>query len=177
MPWSTDYSLGTVTEGQSFSYNIQYYEETIIPGVVDPATGVAGEDTVNRTYYPVNLSQVEPRTTVTTSNGDPATVSGSYINVYNDIIQYRDFNDSVITLVGNSSQGTWDKFDINDCYQFVSFKADTTRDRTFNISAIAKNGSVTISTATFSIRVYDRSWTPGLNRLRSVIATLRSRGV
>lgn len=177
MPWSPDYSLGTVTEGQSFSYNIQYYEETIIPGAIDPTTGVAGEDTVNRTYYPVTLTQAEPRTTISTSNGDPATVSGNYVNVYNDTIQYRDFNDSVITLVGNSSQGTWDKFDINSCYQFVSFQADTTRDRTFNISAVAKNGTATISTATFSIRVYDRSWTPGLNKLRNVIATLRSRGV
>ena len=177
MPWSPDYSLGTVTEGQSFSYGIQYYDETIIPGAVNPDNGIAGEDIVNRIYYPVTLTQIEPRSTVSISDGDPAIISGNYINVYNDVIQYRNFNDNIITLVGDSSQGTWDKFDINSCYQFVSFKADTTRDRTFNISATAKNGNTIISTATFSIRVHDRSWTPGLNRLRNIIATLRLRGV
>lgn len=174
--------LNTVGDSQSFSHNIQYYEEVVTVGGIDPLTGLPGPDVVTQVYYPVNVTQVNPRTTVTTSNGDPATISGLYQYVFNDVIIYRDFNDTIKTLSGSDTQGSWEQLDMNDCYQIVEFIPDAVRYRRFEFNAEAIyehpiTHEITImSTKTYYIDVRDYNWTPGMNALKATVATIRSRG-
>lgn len=179
MPWSPDTTLlGTVTEFQNFSYSIQYYEETITPGGVDPVTGLPGEDLVTRIYYPIMVTQTNQKPTVGVTGGDPAIISGFFRYVFWDTIQYRNFNDQLITLTGTETKGAWEQFyeQINDVYQLSYFDPDGSRDRSFSFTASAYDGLNVISTQTYTIRVYDPSWTSGRNNLVSAVASIRAAG-
>ena len=164
MPWiPAEPVLGTVTEFQIFDYTIQYYEEDT---VADPITGEFG-----RTYYNVTITPEVIKPTIVITSGNPARIAGRYQYTFNDVIQYRDNNDNIVTLTGDATEGSWEKLNMNTVYQITSFKPDASRDRTFNFTAVA-NGV----TNTYSIRVFDPSWTSGLNNLRAAIATIRARG-
>lgn len=179
MPWSPDITLlNTVREFQNFSHAIQYYDEIITPGGVDPATGLAGEDIITRIYYPVKITQNNQKPTITTTDGDTATISGFFRYIFWDTIQYRNFNDQLITLTGTETKGAWEQFyeQINDVYQLSYFDPDGSRDRTFSFTATAYNGLIVKSTQTYTIRVYDPSWTSGRNNLVSAVANIRAAG-
>lgn len=155
--------LATVKEFQSFSSTITYFE---------PGDGA----TIPDTYYPVTITQVSPQATITTTNGINATISGYVKYVFYDTIVYLDFNNTLKTLTGSETQGTWEQFDINDCYQLVEFTPDDQRYRRLEFIAEAKNGATVIATNSFYVDVSDRSWTPGLNALKNVVQVIRSRG-
>lgn len=177
MPWTPATSLlGTVREFTNFSHSIQYYEET--PG--EPTTGVDGTVTPGeavRTYYPVTITQVTPQSTISTAVGDPATLTGYYKYIFYDTIIYRDFNENIKTLQGSGDMGTWEQFNIDDCYQMVEFIPDSTRFRTFHFTAEAKNtnGSVR-ATSDYTIDVSDQSWDSGAAALHNVITQIRAKG-
>lgn len=180
MPWTPETALlSTVREFENFSHSIRYYEEEIGAAGVDPVTGEATPGEVTQMYYPVVVTQAAPQTTVITSQtpNDPASIVGFYKYVFYDTIIYRDFNDNIKTLQGSADKGTWEMLDMNDCYQMVEFIPDSTRFRSFNFIAEAKNpdGS-TRSTQTFTINVSDQNWTSGSNALKNVVDTIRARG-
>lgn len=178
MPWiPTEPLLGTVTEFQNFDYSIQYYEEVVGPGGIDATTGEATPGEVTRVYYPVTITPEIVKPTISSTTGNPGHVSGYYQYTFNDVIQYRDNNNNIVTLTGDATQGTWQKLNMDVVYQITSFRPDTSRDRTFNFTAIAKNGDTVVATTDYNIRVFDPSWTSGLNNLRAAIATIRARGL
>lgn len=183
----TDALLHTVKEFQAFSTaSITYFE---LVTMVDPATQV---ETQVEVYFPVYLTQVTPQDTVTTVNGaytvaptveapyppvTPASLSGLYRYIFYDTVIYRDFNETIKTLTGTATLGTWQQLDMNDCYQMVEFIPDTVRYRQFQFLAEAKDkDGVVVSTMTYLVDVSDRNWTPGMNALRNAIAIIRARG-
>jgi hypothetical protein len=178
MTWVPELSLlGTVTEFQSFSYSIRYYEESEGPGGIDPGTGLATPGEITRTYYPVTIIPASPKPTITTTIGDPATISGLFQYVYNDVITYRDFNENIVVKSGTATLGTWEQINMAEVYQLVEFVPDSSRFRTFSYTAQAKNidGSVRATTE-YTIDVSDQNWSNGATALRNAIATIKARG-
>ena len=167
MPWTpTTTLLGTVVENQSFNYTERYYTEEA--GAIDPITGLPGPST--NTYYNVNITPTTVKPTVTITNGSTASISGYFQRVFNDTIQYIDHSGNIKTLVGDSSQGSWDKLNLADVYHMTSFKPDTIRDMSLSYTATAVNGSgATLATQTFTIRIYDPSWDAGKTALRNAL--------
>lgn len=164
MPWSPETTLlGTVKEFESFNYSIQYYTEET--GAVDPITGEVGASTY--TYYPVTITPTIAKTSVSTSTGDPATITGLFQYCFNDTVVYRGFNNDMNTLVGDETTGAWEKMNDSEVFHITSFTADRTRDTSFSYYAEAKNGSTVVASQTFTIRVYDPNWTNGQNTLRN----------
>jgi hypothetical protein len=178
MAWTPEESLlGAVTEFQNFSHSIAYYEESIGAGGVDPVTGAPTAGEVTRVYYPVTIIPESPKPTVNTTIGNPATISGFFQYVYNDVVTYRDFNENIVVKSGTSTLGTWEQINMAEVYQIVEFSPDSFRFKTFNYTAQAKNmnGSVR-ATAQFTINVSDQNWSNGAAALRNAIAIIRARG-
>lgn len=195
MAWTpTTPLLGTVVEFENFSFPLDY---TTVG--VDPLTGLETE-----VHYPVRITTTSPKDTVVLANsqvtwtappggtglysyvlGTGASVSGFFKYVYNDTVEYMNFDKDIITLAGTETTGTWELFDVNDCYQMLSFKADTTRYRQFSYTAEAYTKSRVggndvinvVSTLNCTIDVSDRNWTPGMTALRNAVATTKARGV
>lgn len=174
----TDSLISTVTEFQSFTSTITYYE------LVTSVDGVTGLETQTQVYYPVYITQVSPQSTVTIVNGSydgenvtAAAISGLYRYIFYDTVIYRDFNGNVKTITGTETQGTWEQIDMNDCYQVIEFIPDSTRYRRFEFNADAKDHEgVIVSSMTYYVDVSDRNWTPGMNVLRNTVQTIRNRG-
>lgn len=164
--WTPEDSvLATVREFDNFSTNITYYSEEETPaGTV-------------RIDYLVEITENSPQNTVSVVDGVSASISGYYRYIFYDTIIYLDFADTVKTITGSATKGTWELFDVNDCYQMIEFIPDDTRYRRFEFVANAKgtNGE-TIATKTYYVDVNDQSWTPGLNALLNVIQTIKTRG-
>ena len=195
MAWTpTTPLLGTVVEFENFSFPLDYTEEA-----VDPVTGLTEE-----VHYPVRITTTSPKDTVTLADSQVtwtapplgiglysyvivsgASISGFFKYVYSDIVEYMNFDKDIIRLEGTETVGTWEQFDVNDCYQMLSFKADTTRYRQFTYKAeaytksrISGNDVINVvSTLNFNIDVSDRNWTPGMTALRNAVATTKARGV
>lgn len=167
MPWTPSTTLlGTVREFENFSYSIQYYEE--VPGAVDPISGLAGPAT--QTYYPVSIIPAAVKATITTTNGDPATIAGFYKYIFFDTVKYRDYNDTIVTLVGDETQGAWEKLDINSTFEMTDFDPDRARDVSFSFTANAMNGSTVLASQVYKVRVYDPNWDNGKNALKAAVA-------
>lgn len=195
MAWTpTTTILGTVVEFENFSFPFDYTTTGI-----DPLTGLETE-----VHYPIRVTTTSPKSTVVLADsqvtwtappggigsytyvlGTSASVSGYFKYVYNDSIEYMNFDKDIISLVGTETTGTWEMFDVEDCYQLLSFKADTTRFRQFSYKAeaytksrIGGNDVITVvSTLNCTIDVSDRNWTPGMTALRNAVQTTKSRGV
>jgi hypothetical protein len=176
--------LGTVKEFENFSYSISYYKEDTI---VNPATGVA-VDTI--THYPVKITAVTPVESVICTNEDPttaatssATVAGNFNRAFFDVLIYKDFKKNIKTINSNDTQGAWEQFDINDCYQFIEFKPDESRYRQFHYIAEAYSKTIVggqevitvVATQDYVIELDDRNWDSGKVALQNVIDTISSR--
>lgn len=167
MPWTPSTTLlGTVKEFENFSYSIQYYEE--VAGEADPISGLAGPSTI--TYYPVNVIPESVKATITTSNGDPATIAGFYKYIFYDVVNYRGYNNNIAELTGDENQGAWEKLNIDVVFEMTDFSPDRVRDRSFSFTANAMNGSTVLASQVFTVRVYDPNWTNGKNALQAAVA-------
>ena len=177
--WSPSSSLlGTVSEFQNFSYSIRYYEETIGAPTLN-LDGTTTPGLTTRDYYPVVITQANPQMTISSTSvaADPATISGYFKYVFNDVITYRDFNENIKILQGTPNIGTWELFNINDCYQFVEFSPDDSRFRQFTFTATAKNLDGTIrATTVYTINVSDQNWSSGSDALKNAIDAIKLRG-
>ena len=176
MGWlPTASELGPHTENQSFSHTVQYLEEgTAADQLADPP--VEGTPDVN---YNVRIIPVEGvKTTITTTAGDPATVAGYYLKVFNDIIQYKDFSGNIVTVATDPTTSAWDKIDRTKVYEMTSFKADPVRVVTFHFIAEAYNPlspNTVVATKNYTITVSDQNWTTGLLALEDLISYTRNR--
>lgn len=157
--WSPDISsLGTHGEYEAFSHAVEYYIE----------------DNITRTYYDVRIipQQTNPPT-VTTTAGNPATISGLFRGVYNDTLTVMNKDRSYTTVVGDGDGGVFDKLDRNVAHEVISFRPDGSRSRTFSYVAEAYNPlnpTVVIDSRIYTIHVQDLNWTPGLIALKELIS-------
>lgn len=171
MPWTpTETLLGTVVENENFSYSIQYYTEETGPSTPDPVTGEPVPGATTQTYYQVRVVPQTVKPTVTITNGDPATISGYFQKVFNDVIQYRNYEGSIVTLTGDALTGAWDKLNTNDAFEMTSFRPDTSRDMTLTYNASAYNGETVVASQAFTVRIFDPSWTAGQTNLKNAVA-------
>jgi len=172
MPWLPQESnLGIHPELQNFGHSIQYYEEI--------QTGGGGEDdgsggSVEIVYYNVNITPQYQGSypTVVITNGLQAGISGFFRGVFNDsltILNKQGVLKTVSTL--QPPEGSvWDKIDMSNLLQVISFKADTTRSRTLSYLAEAVDDEGNVLTSnTYTILAQDLNWSPGQQNLRNLV--------
>lgn len=181
MPWNpTETLLGTHGELVTFSHDVQYYEESTAAGTTDPSTGVTTPGATTQTYYNVRLIPQESNpNTILFSAGNPATISGFYKGIFNDTLTTRspDGKFTSITTLGVNA-GVFDAVDRTNLHEVISFKADTTRSRTFNYVAEAYNPStptVVVATENYTVKAEDRNWTPGMMNLKELVSYASSK--
>lgn len=178
MPWTPEETLlGTHAELETFTHSIQYYEEGAAgdPLAVPPVP--AGENT----YYTVRITpqQINPNSILFTT-GTPGTVSGFYRGIFNDSLTTRSEAGTIttITTLGAPEGLVFDKVNRVGLSEVISFKADTTRSRTFTYlaEAITIVGSTVtvVASNTYTILAQDLNWTPGQLNLKGLIANASS---
>lgn len=170
MPWTPEETLlGTHGELQNFSHAIQYYEAGAAgdPEAIPPVP--AGEDT----YYNVRITpqQVNPNTVIFTQ-GNPGIVSGFYKGIFNDSLTTRSETGVIttITTLGAPEGSVFEKVNRNGLSEVISFKADTTRSRTFTYLAEALDGETVIASQVYTILAQDLNWTPGQINLKELVS-------
>jgi hypothetical protein len=173
MPWVPETSeLGPYGELQTFSNSIQYYTEEA--GDVDPATGQSGASTI--TYYNVRIFPQETKPeTITITSGNPATISGYFKRVFNDIISYRNFTNEIKTITTDENNGAWDKLELvkSDVKEISSFQPDSNRNiiKSYIAEAYsAASPNTVVSSTTYTINIRDRNWTPGQLALKELVS-------
>lgn len=174
MPWTpTETLLGTHGELQTFSHNIEYYEEGAAGDPLAEPPVPAGENT----YYTVRIipQQVNPNTIMFTT-GNPGVISGFYKGIFNDSLTTRNESGNIttITTLGAPEGPVFDKVNRVGLSEVISFKADTTRSRTFTylaeaITIVGSNVTV-VASNTYTILAQDLNWTPGQLNLKGLIA-------
>lgn len=171
MPWTpTETLLQTVVENQNFNSSISYYTEETGEPTTNPTTGETTPGATTQTYYEVRVVPSISKSTVTITNGNPATIAGYFQKVFNDTIQYRDYNGQIVTLTGDALTGAWDKLNIGQAFEMTSFRPDTSRDISVTYTASAYNNNVVIASQVYTIRIYDPSWTAGQTNLKNAVA-------
>jgi hypothetical protein len=172
MPWLPQESnLGTHPELQTFGHSIQYYEE--IETGVGTGDETGGGD-VEIVYYSVNITPQYQGSypTLVITNGLQASISGFFRGVFNDsltILNKQGVLRTVSTL--QPPEGSvWDKIDLPNLLQVISFKADTSRSRTLSYlaEAIDEDGNV-LTSNTYTILAQDLNWSPGQQNLRNLV--------
>ena len=170
MPWTPEESLlGTHAELQNFTHNIEYYVAGAAgdPEAIPPTE--AGEDI----YYTVRITpqQVNPNTVVFTT-GDPGVISGFYKGVFNDSLTTRNESGNIttITTLGAPEGSVFEKVSRTGLSEVISFKADTTRSRTFTYLAEALDEENVIATTVYTILAQDLNWTPGQLNLKELVS-------
>lgn len=170
MPWTPENTLlGTHGELQNFTHNIQYYEEGAAgdPMAVPPVP--AGQDT----YYNVRITpqQVNPNT-VSFTQGNPGVITGFYKGIFNDSLTTRDVNGKIttITTLGAPEGSVFEKVSREGLSEVISFKADTTRSRTFTYLAEALSGQTVIASQVYTILAQDLNWSPGQQNLKELVS-------
>jgi hypothetical protein len=171
MPWTPEETLlGTHAELENFAHSIQYYEpgESGDPEAVPPVE--AGADI----YYTVRIipQEVNPNT-VTFSVGDPGVISGFYKGIFNDSLTTRNESGNIttITTLGAPEGSVFTKVNRVGLSEVISFKADTTRSRTFTYlaEALGEDDEI-IATNVYTILAQDRNWTPGQLNLKELVS-------
>jgi hypothetical protein len=166
----SDTLLGTHAELASFSHTVEYYVEGAAgdPDAVPPVE--AGEPT----YYDVRLipQETNPNTIIFTA-GNPGTISGYYKGIFNDSLTTRakDGSFTTITTLG-SNAGVFDAVNRSNTYEVISFKADTTRSKTFTYLAQAYDPlfpNTIVASQTYTVLAEDKNWTPGLINLKELV--------
>jgi hypothetical protein len=170
MPWTPEETLlGTHAELENFSHNIQYYVEGEAgdPEAIPPTA--AGEDI----YYDVRITpqQVNPNT-VTFSTGNPGVISGFYKGIFNDSLTTRTETGQIttITTLGAPEGSVFEKVGRTGLSEVISFKADTSRSRTFTYLAEALEEETVIASTVYTILAQDLNWTPGQLNLKELIS-------
>ena len=166
----SDTLLGTHAELASFSHTVEYYVEgTAGDPDADPPVE-AGEPT----YYDVRLipQETNPNTIIFTA-GNPGTISGYYKGIFNDSLTTRakDGSFTTITTLG-SNAGVFDAVNRSNTYEVISFKADTTRSKTFTYLAQAYDPlfpNTIVASQTYTVLAEDKNWTPGLINLKELV--------
>lgn len=155
MFYPADTTLGTVTENETFSFEI-YYEEEALVGV-----------TTTVTRYPVNITfdQVNPAT-VTKLDGDPASISGFYFDAFDSTLQYRTPQNTFAIV------NKFEEIDRNNLSQMIYYLADKRRTITYTYTANAIDDDNIIATTTYSI-VVQNDWTIGKNNLQTYVGFTR----
>jgi len=173
MAWVPESSeLGQHAEFETFAHSIQYYTEQA--GDVDPVTGETGASTI--IYYNVRIIPQETKPeTITITSGDPATISGYFKRVFNDIISYRNFTNDVKTIETDADNGAWDKLELvkSDIKELTSFQPDPNRSviRSYTAEAYsATSPNTVVSSNTYTINIRDRNWTPGQLALKDLVS-------
>lgn len=170
MPWTPEETLlGTHAELEIFSHNIQYYVEGDAgdPEAIPPVP--AGEDT----YYNVRITpqQTNPNT-VSFTAANPGNISGFYKGVFNDSLTTRDEQGRIttITTLGAPEGSVFEKVNRTGLSEVISFRADTTRSRTFTYLAEALDEGSVIASTVYTILAQDLNWTPGQLNLKELIS-------
>lgn len=167
--------LGTHAELASFSHSIQYIVETAgDPEAIPPTEGTT-------TYYDVKITpQQNNPSTVAFAAGDPATISGYYKGIFNDVLVTRDKegNFTTVTTLTGGDGGVFDKVDRDKLHEVISFQADTTRSRTFTYLAEAydpEEPEVIVASETYTILAQDLNWTTGMINLKELVSYASSK--
>lgn len=171
MPWTPEESLlGTHAELESFTHNIRYY----VAGIAGDAEAIppvaAGEDI----YYDVRITpqQVNPNTVIFTA-GDPGIISGFYKGIFNDSLTTRNESGNIttITTLGTPEGSVFEKVSRTGLSEVISFKADTSRSRTFTYLAEALDEEQdVIASIVYTILAQDLNWTPGQLNLKELVS-------
>jgi hypothetical protein len=150
-------------EFENFSHTITYIEEV-------------EEGMPTKTYFVrIIPQQVNPDSVVIVSDVEMASISGFFRFTFNDTIQYLAKDRSIKTFdtLSEPPGGAWQKVDLDDVSEMVSFKADVTRERQFDYFAEAydsESPGVVVSTNNYTIIVRDLDWTPGQIALKDAVA-------
>lgn len=143
--------LGTVTENQSFSFEI-YYEETNIGLAV--------------TRYPVTIvpTVTNPSTILIQQLASPirSRISGYYFDSFTNTIQYRTPTDTFVTVP------KFDQIDITKLSEMVSYDADTTFTKIYTYTATATDGLIVKGINNYTITVQN-DWTSGKTSLQTFV--------
>jgi hypothetical protein len=172
----TETLLGTHAELAFFSHTVQYYVE----GAAGDPLAVPPVEAGAPTYYNVRIIAQETNPdTVTFSTGNPGTVGGYYKGIFNDSLMTRaeDGSFTTITTLGENA-GVFDAVNRTNVYQVISFKADTTRSRTFTYVAQAFDPlfpNTVIASQTYTILAEDKNWTPGMMNLKELVSYASSK--
>ena len=135
-------SLGSVDENVSISHSITY---------TDDLTSIS---------YPVTITanEINPSTISVSGNS----ISGYYIDSFDNTITYRT-EDGDLPVVTKFSQ-----IPLSELHEMVSYKASVTNSKTFNYTAVAKDGSTVIASQVYS-KTVTNNWTSGKNSLQEYV--------
>jgi hypothetical protein len=176
MAWEpSETLLGTHAEMVSFSHSVSYFEETAgDPEAIPPTEGTT-------TYYDVKITPQEANpSTVAITAGDPATISGYYKGIFNDVLVTRDKagNFTTVTTLTGGDGGVFDKVDRDKLHEVISFQADTTRSKTFTYLAEAydpQEPEVIVASQEYTVLARDLNWTTGMNNLKELVSYASSK--
>jgi len=172
----TETLLGTHAELASFSHTVQYYVE----GAAGDPLAIPPVEAGAPTYYNVRIIPQETNpNSITFAAGNPGTVGGYYKGIFNDSLTTRaeDGSFTTITTLGENA-GVFDAVSRSNVYQVISFKADTTRSRTFTYLAEAYDPLVpntVVASQTYTILAQDLNWTPGMLNLKELVSYASSK--
>lgn len=155
--------LGTHTESETFSHTIEY--------------SIEDEITMLTETYKVRITPQETNpNTISFVAADPGVVSGHYGAVFNDQLTVRGYNNDFTTLNTIQNGAVFDVVDKDALYQVISYKADTSRSRTFHYTAEALDEfDNVIATENYTIICQDLNWTTGKNALKDLVAYASSK--
>ena len=169
--------LGTVTEFETFSYNIQYY----VPGTPADPLAIPPVEAGSDTYYRVDIIPSSEYSTVTVTDGTIGTpigtIAGYFQYVFNDTLVQKNRDGSTTTLTGDATTGAWAKLDLDNLYEMTSFQADPTRFKTLSYTVRAMDGSTVLDTQTYTIDISDPNWDTGKANLHNAVSTTTARNV
>jgi hypothetical protein len=140
------FDLEPVDENVQFSHTVTYEAE-------DP-------ETMTMVSYPVTITANEVNPSSISISGD--TISGFYFDSFDNLITYR------------TPQGTFpvvtkfNQIDINNLYQMISYKANTTQSKTFTYTATAMNEGVVVASQVYT-KTVTNNWTSGKNSLQEYV--------
>jgi len=135
-------SLGSVDENVNISHTITYTDDLTL------------------TSYPVTITanEINPNTITVSGNS----ISGYYTDSFDNTITYRT-EDGELPVVSKFSQ-----IPVSELHEMVSYKASTITSKTFNYTAVAKDGSTVIATQVYS-KTVTNNWTSGKNSLQEYV--------
>lgn len=144
-PVSTD--LGSVNENVTFSHTITYEEE-------DP-------ETMTMVSYPVTITANEANPSSISIVG--ATLSGYYFDSFDNLITYRT-PEGTFPVVTKFNQ-----IELDNLYQMISYKASTSRSKTFTYTATARNDENEVVATQVYSKIVTNDWTSGKNSLQEYV--------
>lgn len=139
----TDADLGTFLENVTINKSITYTE--------------TDEFDVDTTYTVTITPQQTDPSTLTTTDGDPATISGYYFDSFDNELKYLKTDKTYETLE------KFENIDTDALDEMIYYLADTTFEKTFSYLAEANGES-----KTYTITIQN-DWTNGKNNLQTYV--------